>query len=171
MAEGTGSHTQQIWSQAKGLKKLTHALSLSLSLDIDTACALRLILASTGVTTKSSKAVLSKGKGSQVHYSLMSSTRLLSSPLTLQPSTPCPLLSCHLLPSPLPSELTYFGFLSLLFSPLILFSLLPHVTQATTVKVCWERSCKLESPKSNWGVGGASVSLSVTGAAECSRKL
>lgn len=170
MAEGTGSHTQQTWSQAKGLKKLTHTLSLSLSGYRYSMCTQTYFgICCTGVTTKSSKAVLSKGKGSQIHYSLMSSTRLLSSPLTLQPSAPCPLLSCHLLPSPLPSELTYFGFLSTNF---IYPPPTCHVrSQATSAKVCWERTCKLESPGNDWGVGGASVSLSMTGAAECSRKL
>lgn len=56
---------------------------------------------STGATTKSSEAVLSKGEGSRTHYSLMSSTPLPSLPLliTLQLPPPPPLSSppCSLL--------------------------------------------------------------------------
>ena len=80
---------------------------------------------STGATTKSSEAVLSKGEGSRTHYSLMSSTPLLSLPLliTLQLPPTTPFLSSLLsafssvLFFSLPlSILSFFFFFSLPFS-------------------------------------------------------
>lgn len=67
---------------------------------------------STGATTKSSEAVVSKGKGPQSHYSLMSSTPLFSYNLAATPPPPPP-PQPHTPPT---STLTPLSFIWVLFS-------------------------------------------------------
>lgn len=103
---------------------------------------------SAGATTKSSKAVVSKGEGPQTHYSLMSSTPMLSLPLPITLHLHLPLLLLYLLFSPL--LLVWFHFPSLWLISFFFFltsSPLVITPAATVKKFCWGELVNLRGPE------------------------